>query len=153
MIYLTEREAADLLRLAPRTLRKLRHEGGGPRFRKHAARVVYERGDLVVWSESRAFRRTHEPVLRPVRGAGRMNTHRRPGDSPATAPSVPAVISPAIGTDRGEAGSSPCVSAVRPGDTSGLPGPHPTHNDKRLSIPADGSMTGLGVTRTTGGRI
>ncbi|HEY1891515.1 MAG TPA: DUF3830 family protein [Steroidobacteraceae bacterium] len=41
--YLTNAEAAAVLKLSPRTLEKLRMNGGGPRFRKFGSRVIYAR--------------------------------------------------------------------------------------------------------------
>ena len=51
--YLTNTEAADFLKLSPRTLEKQRVIGGGPRFRKFGRRVVYALDDLVTWAEAR----------------------------------------------------------------------------------------------------
>lgn len=51
--YLTNSEAADFLKLSPRTLEKQRVIGGGPRFRKFGRRVVYAIDDLVTWAEAR----------------------------------------------------------------------------------------------------
>jgi hypothetical protein len=51
--YLTNAEAADFLKLSPRTLEKQRVLGGGPRFRKFGRRVVYAFDDLVSWAEAR----------------------------------------------------------------------------------------------------
>lgn len=51
--YLTNNEAADFLKLSPRTLEKQRVIGGGPRFRKFGRRVVYAFDDLVSWAEAR----------------------------------------------------------------------------------------------------
>ena len=48
--FLTTDEAAALLRLSPRTLEKHRVLGGGPRFRKFGARVVYAMADLRTWA-------------------------------------------------------------------------------------------------------
>lgn len=62
MDLLTEAETSALVRLAPRTLRKLRHEGGGPRFRTLASRVVYDRRDVERWVDSHTYTRTHEVV-------------------------------------------------------------------------------------------
>jgi hypothetical protein len=39
--FLTNDEAAAFLRLSPRTLEKQRVLGGGPRYRKFGARVLY----------------------------------------------------------------------------------------------------------------
>jgi hypothetical protein len=59
--YLTELEAAKLLRLSPRTLEKQRGLGGGPRFRKFGRRVLYALSDLEAWAESRTFQMTSDP--------------------------------------------------------------------------------------------
>jgi hypothetical protein len=53
--YLTNDEAAELMKLSPRTLEKLRVLGTGPRFRKFGRRVVYDVADLVTWSNERVF--------------------------------------------------------------------------------------------------
>jgi hypothetical protein len=63
--YLTNAEAAEWLRLSPRTLEKLRVIGGGPRFRKLRRRVVYAVADLEAWSNSRAFEMTSDPNYNP----------------------------------------------------------------------------------------
>lgn len=50
---LTTPEAADFLRLSPRTLERLRVQGTGPKYRKAGsglrARVLYELNDLNAW--------------------------------------------------------------------------------------------------------
>ncbi|GJL98842.1 MAG: DNA-binding protein [Methyloligella sp.] len=51
--YLTNKEAADYLRLQTRTLDNLRWIGTGPKFRKHGGRIVYHIDDLEAWSEKR----------------------------------------------------------------------------------------------------
>jgi len=51
--YLTNAESATLLRLSPRTLEKLRVEGGGPRFHKFGRRVVYAIADIEAWANAR----------------------------------------------------------------------------------------------------
>jgi excisionase family DNA binding protein len=53
--YLTNDEAATFLRLSPRTLEKLRVEGGGPRYRKFGRRVRYAIDDLEAWADARVF--------------------------------------------------------------------------------------------------
>jgi hypothetical protein len=53
--YLTNDEAADYLRLSPRTLEKQRVIGGGPRFRKFGRRVMYAVADLDAWAADRSF--------------------------------------------------------------------------------------------------
>ena len=53
--YLTNSEAAEFLKLSPRTLEKLRVLGTGPSFRKFGRRVVYDMADLVSWSNERVF--------------------------------------------------------------------------------------------------
>lgn len=59
--FLTTDEAGVFLRLSPRTLEKQRVLGGGPRFRKFGARVVYAVEDLRAWANSRAYEMTSDP--------------------------------------------------------------------------------------------
>lgn len=59
--FLTTQEAAELLRLSPRTLEKQRVLGGGPRFRKFGARVLYAVADLRAWADGRAYDMTSDP--------------------------------------------------------------------------------------------
>ncbi len=59
--YLTNDEAADYLRLSPRTLEKQRVLGGGPKFRKFGRRVMYAVADLDAWAEERSFETTSDP--------------------------------------------------------------------------------------------
>ena len=58
--YLTNAEAAAALRLSPRTLEKLRVNGGGPRFRKFGSRVIYAREDLDAWAGERVCESTSD---------------------------------------------------------------------------------------------
>jgi excisionase family DNA binding protein len=46
---LTEREAAEYLRVAPRTLQRWRQLGRGPRFVRAGRRVLYRQRDLDDW--------------------------------------------------------------------------------------------------------
>ena len=59
--YLTNDEAANFLRLSPRTLEKQRVIGGGPRFRKFGRRVMYAVLDLDAWADARSFEATSDP--------------------------------------------------------------------------------------------
>jgi len=59
--FLTTDEAGAFLRLSPRTLEKQRVLGGGPRFRKFGARVVYAAADLRAWADSNTFGMTSDP--------------------------------------------------------------------------------------------
>jgi hypothetical protein len=59
--YLTNREAAEFLRLSPRTLEKQRVLGGGPRYRKFGRRVLYAFDDLEAWSNAHVFHMTCDP--------------------------------------------------------------------------------------------
>jgi len=59
--YLTNDEAAEYLRLSPRTLEKQRVIGGGPRFRKFGRRVMYAAADLDAWAAERSFETTSDP--------------------------------------------------------------------------------------------
>ena len=58
--YLTNDEAAEYLRLSPRTLEKQRVIGGGPRFRKFGRRVMYSVADLETWADARSFEATSD---------------------------------------------------------------------------------------------
>nr|WP_321273472.1 DUF2274 domain-containing protein [Alcaligenes faecalis] len=60
-LYLTNDEAADYLRLSPRTLEKQRVIGGGPKFRKFGRRVMYAVADLDTWADARSFDATSDP--------------------------------------------------------------------------------------------
>lgn len=53
--YLTPEEAAEYLRVSPRTLANLRWSGrGGPRYRRHGGKPVYSLVDLDAWSDAQA---------------------------------------------------------------------------------------------------
>jgi hypothetical protein len=56
--FLDNEQAADYLRLSPRTLDRQRVTGEGPRFRKFGRRVVYAIEDLEAWANERVFGRT-----------------------------------------------------------------------------------------------
>jgi len=58
--FLTTNEAAEVLRLSPRTLERLRLTGGGIPFRKFGRRVVYARADVFDWAANRRFTSTSE---------------------------------------------------------------------------------------------
>jgi hypothetical protein len=66
--YLTNDEAADFLRLSPRTLEKQRVIGGGPRFRKFGRRVMYAVVDLEAWADARSFEATSDPEYAELHG-------------------------------------------------------------------------------------
>ena len=59
--YLTNDEAADYLRLSPRTLEKQRVFGSGPKFRKFGRRAMYAVADLDAWAAERSFETTSDP--------------------------------------------------------------------------------------------
>lgn len=65
-VLLTTGEAADILRLSPRTLERFRVEGAGPPYIKlgsgKRARVVYRKSDLEDWIDSSVFVSTSEYV-------------------------------------------------------------------------------------------
>ena len=61
--FLTQAEAADLLRISPRTLERHRVAGTGPRFVKAGRRVLYRRSDLEEWAASNTFSSTSEADL------------------------------------------------------------------------------------------
>jgi excisionase family DNA binding protein len=57
---LTQREAAEYLRLSERTLERLRVTGDGPAFVKLGRRVLYRDHDLLEWVASRVVASTSE---------------------------------------------------------------------------------------------
>ncbi|AQQ26196.1 DNA-binding protein [Burkholderia cenocepacia] len=59
--YLTNDEAAEYLRLSPRTLEKQRVIGNGPKFRKFGRRVMYAVADLDAWADQRSYETTSDP--------------------------------------------------------------------------------------------
>ncbi|HCI1651750.1 TPA: helix-turn-helix domain-containing protein [Pseudomonas aeruginosa] len=59
--YLTNDEAAEYLRLSPRTMEKQRVIGGGPKFRKFGRRVMYAVADLDAWADTRSYDTTSDP--------------------------------------------------------------------------------------------
>ncbi len=58
--YLTQGEAAKLLRLSSRTLERQRLDGTGPLFVKAGRRVIYRVVDLEQWAADRTYRSTSE---------------------------------------------------------------------------------------------
>jgi predicted DNA-binding transcriptional regulator AlpA len=60
--YLTNQEAAEFLKLSPRTLNKQRVHGGGPQFHKFGRRVVYALSDLEAWANARVCGATFDPA-------------------------------------------------------------------------------------------
>jgi hypothetical protein len=60
--YLDNTQAATFLNLSPRTLEKLRTQGGGPPFRKFRRRVRYALPDLEAWANSRVCESTSDPA-------------------------------------------------------------------------------------------
>ena len=60
-LLVTEKEAADLLGLTPRTLQAWRHRGGGPEYVRVSSRCVrYRPADLEAWAEDRLYSSTSE---------------------------------------------------------------------------------------------
>jgi predicted DNA-binding transcriptional regulator AlpA len=57
---LTQDEAADFLRLSPRTLERYRVTGCGPIYVKLGGRVVYRPSDLEEWIAARVRHSTSE---------------------------------------------------------------------------------------------
>ena len=64
LVLLTTVEAADLLRLSPRTLEDMRVTGSGPRYFKlgpgKRSKVVYRREDMEAWYRQFGFTSTSE---------------------------------------------------------------------------------------------
>jgi hypothetical protein len=74
--YLTNDEAAEFLRLSPRTLEKQRVIGGGPRFRKFGRRVMYAVVDLEAWADARSFEATSDPEYAERYAGDSRDVHR-----------------------------------------------------------------------------
>ena len=74
-LYLTAKDAADVLRLSVRTLERMRVEGTGPRYHKAGAgkraRVLYNRADLDDWLCALSFNSTAEYVKGGPKGPRR----------------------------------------------------------------------------------
>jgi DNA-binding transcriptional MerR regulator len=51
VVVMSETEAAESLRLSPRTLQRWRVVGGGPSYRKLGKRVVYTPDDILEYLE------------------------------------------------------------------------------------------------------
>jgi hypothetical protein len=58
--YLTQREAAAILRLSERTLERHRLTGTGPKFMKAGRRVLYRPADIEAWVAANTFVCTSE---------------------------------------------------------------------------------------------
>jgi predicted DNA-binding transcriptional regulator AlpA len=67
--YLDNEQAAQFLKLSPRTLDRQRGTGEGPRFRKFGRRVIYAIEDLEAWANERIFGRTRTRTRTRFRGA------------------------------------------------------------------------------------
>lgn len=59
-LFLNTNEAAEVLKLRPNTLAKMRVYGTGPEYRKHCRNVLYHIDDLKLWSDSHKYRSTSE---------------------------------------------------------------------------------------------
>lgn len=53
-VFKSSDEAAELLRLHPGTLRRLRAAGKGPKYGRAGSKVLYRVDDLLAWVESGA---------------------------------------------------------------------------------------------------
>jgi hypothetical protein len=67
--FLDTPEAAEELRLSPRTLERRRLTGDGPPFRKFGRRVVYARQDLHEWAAAQRFSSTSEAQAAQAKSA------------------------------------------------------------------------------------
>ena len=61
--FLTQSEAAKLLRLSPRTLERMRLVGSGPKFVKAGRRVLYRVDFIDDWTDAQTFQSTSEAEL------------------------------------------------------------------------------------------
>ena len=63
--FLTQAEAAEVLRLSERTLERYRQEASGPRFARtgpigRQGKVLYKRSDIDAWIAERTFESTSQ---------------------------------------------------------------------------------------------
>lgn len=58
--FLNTNQAAEVLRISPRTLEKFRVEGAGPKFYKIGRLVFYSPETLRAWTETRIRRSTSD---------------------------------------------------------------------------------------------
>lgn len=58
--FLTTNQAADFLKLSPRTLEKMRITGDGPPYHKHGSRVFYTMPEILHWSNTRTHNSTSD---------------------------------------------------------------------------------------------
>jgi len=68
--FLDAAEAAQYLKLNPKTLHNLRWRGGGPPFRKHGGKAVYHIRALKDWSARREMETMEKPAPKPARKTG-----------------------------------------------------------------------------------
>ena len=62
--FLTQKEAAALLRISQRTLERYRLDGIGPKFISARRRILYSLDDLVDWTRANTFQSTSEASCR-----------------------------------------------------------------------------------------
>jgi predicted DNA-binding transcriptional regulator AlpA len=63
MRLLVQTEAAEFLRLSPRTLERYRVSGTGPRYCKLGRRIAYREADLEAWIAARVVGSTSEIIM------------------------------------------------------------------------------------------
>lgn len=63
---MNEKEAAEVLRLSPRTLQSWRVSGGGPTYRKLGRAVRYDRAQLDAWIAARSTAHTAAAQASPA---------------------------------------------------------------------------------------
>jgi hypothetical protein len=68
-VYLTQDEAAALLRRSPRSLERHRLAGTGPAFIRAGRRVIYNRRVIEAWTEANTFTSTSDTAKQKVRHA------------------------------------------------------------------------------------
>jgi excisionase family DNA binding protein len=61
-IFLTTKEASELLRVSPITMSRWRIEGSGPPYRKFGRRVTYARTDVIAWANAQIHTSTSQPA-------------------------------------------------------------------------------------------
>src|SRR4051812_37295947 len=108
--YFGEATAARLLDLSPRTLQRMRAEGGGPAFvRAGARRVLYSAAEIERWVATR----THESRAAELAANNAFGTQRDIGEAAQAVLRIALQPTMATPDERGEADVLTCASGFR----------------------------------------
>lgn len=60
VLYFTQLELANVLKISPKTLEMMRQQGTGPIYCKMGRRVLYKASEIEAYLEARTYRSTSE---------------------------------------------------------------------------------------------